>query len=581
MKYILFVILTFLLFSCTEENIYNVQEYAPTVVVISDNQESSDIIIQVMGSIRSVHPNANISFVHSKAFDLFEASYHLKVSSDSYPDSTYFITIVEPGAGSMRMVCRGKDGRKYLMPDNGVCSRLVKHDELYDYYYVTDPDVLEGGDYQSLPIEDFYSLATRSLLADIPLQEFGDKFDDPETLEINDPEQKDDIVKGQVLFVNNFGNCHTNIPGHMMTNFDVGDILKFKAGDKTFFAKYGTKYSSVGLNQNVAFVDASFRLKLAVNYGDMGERYGISAGTNITISREKVRVGVLYYNKSSVSEYIANTMKQELNKMGFENDQNIMYMERDAEGDASRLASFADDLVNEDSVDIIVPISTPASQAAVNVVPEDIPIIFTYVTDPKSAGILDVRENVSGLSDATNFKDYLSFVKRLMPDLSLAGRIYNPSESNSAFAQEKLLSLINLYDLNFFSVTISSPDEIEQAYASVTNRSIGAILIAADNTMSQAMSDLTALTNENGIPVIGDSYQHCGDGALASISVNYDSLSISTGDLVGSVILGIDPDDEDVRYFSTDVIAVNTKTAGDIGFDIPQDIIDEAQYVYP
>ncbi len=579
-KIFLIAILAITMLSCSGDNIYNVTSDNPNVVVISDNEESSDIIINTMGAIRSVNPNANVTFIHSKPFDLYEATYHLKIASDSYPDSTYFIVIVEPGAGNKRMVCNGKNGRKFLMSDNGVASRLMFNNELSDFYYVTNEEVLGGGDYQNMPIENFFSKATESLLKNIPLWQYGNKLENPVMLEIKQPKKENNIVSGQVLFVNNFGNCHTNIPDYMMADFQQDDMLKFTAGDKTFFAKFGTKYSSVNLNQNVAFVDASYRLKLAVNYGDMGQRYGISAGTKITISKEIINVGLLLYNNSSVVQTIVSGMKDEINNMGFRENSSIRYVVRNADSDASNLPDLVQEILDE-GVDYIIAVSTPASQAAIHLVPEEVPVIFTYVTDPKSAGILDVRNNVTGLSDATNFKDYLAFVKRILPDLSLAGRIYNQSESNSEFAQKSLLSLINIYNLSFESASVASVSEIPSAYSSVTSRAIGAILIAADNTLSEGMSELSALCIADKIPLIGDSYQHCGDGALASISVNYDELAKSTGDLLGSIILGVQPDSESVRYFSTDAIGINTKTAADIGFSFPEDIVNEAKYIYP
>ena len=40
-------------------------------------------------------------------------------------------------------------------------------------------------------------------------------------------------------------------------------------------------------------------------------------------------------------------------------------------------------------------------------------------------------------------------------------------------------------------------------------------------------------------------------------------------------------DTKEIHYFNTNTIAVNTKTANDIGFTFPADILSEAKYVYP
>ena len=105
-------------------------------------------------------------------------------------------------------------------------------------------------------------------------------------------------------------------------------------------------------------------------------------------------------------------------------------------------------------------------------------------------------------------------------------------------------------------------------------------MIAADNTMSKGINTLSDLAIENKFILIGDSNEHSQGGALASISVDYEKLSKSTGNLIYSVLLGKNPDNEAIRKFSTDVISVNITTAESIGFTIPTEILNEAKYIY-
>ncbi|MCG6189935.1 SAM-dependent chlorinase/fluorinase [Maribellus maritimus] len=582
MKKILLLTLPLLFtLSCSEDLTKNELVDSPSVVLISDNVESSDIIINVMGSIRKIYKNAYIDYIKTKSFDLYEATYHLEVAAKSYPDNTYFVVIVEPGAGSGRMVCKDNSGRRYLIPDNGVASRLMLNGELSEFYSVTNSDVLEGGNYQNMSIENFYSSATVALLEDKHLSNFGEILNSPETIEISQPNKNRTTITGQILYIDNFGNCHSNVSNDLMSEFDLDDLLKIEInGEKTFFAKLGTTYSSVGNSQNVGFIDASLKLRLAVNVGDLSLRYAINAGDKIKITKSSARIGILYFNKSSVATSITEGMKEKLSELGLSETNFIQFIERDADNDASRLFDLVQEILDAD-VDVFLSVSTPASQAAVNNVPEKIPLVFTYVTDPKSSGILNTRGNLTGLSDATNFNDYLSFVKRIMPNLKNAGRLYNPYESNSAFAQSQLVSLMRFYNLNFTSVGIPSINAVYEGYWSLANNSnIDAILVAADNTVSDGMTELTSLAIKDKIPVIGDSFQHCEDGALASISIDYEKLASSTGERIANVLLGADPDEEEIKYFSTDVIALNTKTAADIGFTIPSEILSEAKYTY-
>ncbi|MDQ1265750.1 MAG: putative tryptophan/tyrosine transport system substrate-binding protein, partial [Bacteroidota bacterium] len=302
--------------------------------------------------------------------------------------------------------------------------------------------------------------------------------------------------------------------------------------------------------------------------------------TQVSIITKSLTVGIIKYTNSSVVTDIVRGMKAELSIKGLIDGENIKYLEYSASGNPDLLPGFVDMLIAA-KVDIIVPVSTPASQAAVLRAPENIPVIFTYVTDPESAGIIGVRKHVSGLSDATNFKDFLAFVRQLLPQFTSHGHIYNPNESNSTFAYNQLHLLSGLYGFTIKSYPVNSGGDIMSAYTSLKMDNMKSILIVADNTMSAGISVLSGLADNDNIAVIGDSYEHARDGALAAISVDYDALSKSAGDMVLSVLLGMDPDNMPVQKFSTDVISINTATAGKIGFTFPQEIKDKAKYVFP
>ena len=247
-------------------------------------------------------------------------------------------------------------------------------------------------------------------------------------------------------------------------------------------------------------------------------------------------------------------------------------------GNKDNLKDLAYELVNSD-IDFVVSISTPSTQAAVRYIPDNIPIVFTYVTSPENSNIFGKRQYVSGLSDALNYDDYLSFVKELFPDLNKAGRIYNDEESNSSYSHSKLLERASYYDLNLISNTISSVKEIPNSYSELRKSNINTILIADDNTMNEGLSTLLQLAIPDSVRVIGDSYDNTYQGALASISIDFEAFGYNTGDFLASVILGENPDKKPVKYFKSDVISLSKITANKIGFTFPANILAKAKYV--
>ena len=57
-----------------------------------------------------------------------------------------------------------------------------------------------------------------------------------------------------------------------------------------------------------------------------------------------------------------------------------------------------------DKKDVVVAITTPSAQAAFNNL-KDMPIVFSGVTDPESAGL--IRKNITGVSDMTPIRKQL------------------------------------------------------------------------------------------------------------------------------------------------------------------------------
>ena len=90
---------------------------------------------------------------------------------------------------------------------------------------------------------------------------------------------------------------------------------------------------------------------------------------------------------------------------GFKEGVQVTYERRNAEGDMAKAKAIAKEFIKTD-VDLIHSIATLTTQAVVNNV-KDIPVVFSSVTDPVSAGIVPKNSspgektgtNVTGVSD--------------------------------------------------------------------------------------------------------------------------------------------------------------------------------------
>jgi putative ABC transport system substrate-binding protein len=565
--------------SCTEENITNNDySYKRTLVVITDLELNSNLLLSIQGEARANYKDVEVVVLESKKFDVYEAGYLLRSAFNKFPQDAYFCVVVDPGASDKKLYAE-YEGRKIIVPNNGILSILAKGEDLKDAHYLDDmANFPNYTDLSEIPYHELYATGIKKMLDGDSPSSYGTPLDSLKQLVVQDVENNAGVLKGQVEFVDNFGNCVTNFTRDDLKDFAIGDFIQISSGNKVVNARLTNSYNAVPDNHCLALYDDNSRLNLAVSFGNFSQKYDIKAGDIVSIVKKTFRIGILRYNDSDVATNIMNGIKSQLKSLGLEENVNVEYMVANAHSEIANFAGLVDDMLAT-GVDLVVPISTPASQAAVKYVPANIPVVYTYVTSPEYAGLIGKRNNTTGISDATNFNDYLKFVKELFPDLQVAGRIYNNTEPNSAFAQEEISSLASFYNLDLSVEAVTSASDVSAAFNQLNSQGIKTILVAADNTLNLAMENLSQLCADNAVSLIGDSQENVDNGALAAISVDYDELADISGKTVFAVLLGIDPDNIDIIKLPTSLISLNKKTANKIGYTFPSAVLARASHI--
>ena len=134
--------------------------------------------------------------------------------------------------------------------------------------------------------------------------------------------------------------------------------------------------------------------------------------------------------------------------------------------------------------DIIVAISTPSAQAALNAT-KNIPIVYTAVTDGASAGLKGA--NITGTSDMSPLDKEISLIKDMLPKAKKVGFIYNTSEQNSVILLKKFKNLAKSKNLVVVEKGVSSVNDINLALDTLLNQ-IDVLFIPTDNLVYSSAS---------------------------------------------------------------------------------------------
>jgi putative ABC transport system substrate-binding protein len=273
-------------------------------------------------------------------------------------------------------------------------------------------------------------------------------------------------------------------------------------------------------------------------------------------------------------------IKAELEAAGYAEGKNLAFTYESAQGNPATAAQIARKLVGE-RPDVIVPISTPSAQAVVGAT-KDIPVVFTAVTDPVGAKLVQDAGhpggNVTGMSDLSPIGAHLDLVKEIMPNAGTLGVIYNPGEANSVTLLELLRKEAPARGLTIKEAPApKSADVLAAAQSLVGN--VDAIYVPTDNTVVTALEAIVKVGEQNKLPVYAGDTDSVPRGAIAALGFNYFDVGRQTGRIVLRVLKGEKPGDIPVEGVKITELFVNPGAAERMGVAIPEAVAERAKTV--
>ncbi|MGQ7787025.1 ABC transporter substrate-binding protein [Nesterenkonia sp. K-15-9-6] len=253
--------------------------------------------------------------------------------------------------------------------------------------------------------------------------------------------------------------------------------------------------------------------------------------------------------------------------------------EQNAQGEQATASNIAGTFATAGH-DLVHAIATPTAQAAAQSI-TDIPIVFSAVTEPQEAGLVDDWDapggNVTGASDMNPVADQLELLQEIAPDVESVGIVYSSGEVNSAVQVELAHEAAEELGLEIQEATVSNSAEVQQGVESL---SVDAIYVPTDNAVVSALESVLQYAHQNQIPVIaaeGDSVQR---GALATYGINYENLGRQAGEMALRILQdGEDPAEMPVETGEVLELVVNPEAAEQMGIELDDELLDRADGV--
>ena len=282
------------------------------------------------------------------------------------------------------------------------------------------------------------------------------------------------------------------------------------------------------------------------------------------------KVGIVNYVDHASLNQIVASVESRLDELGAEKGVTFDYADyySNAQADQSNLNQIGADLVADD-VDVIVAVATPTAATMLAAVEDtEIPVVYSAVTDPVSAGF-DGEENITGTSDALNTDAIMNLITAVNPDIDTIGLLYDLSQDSSTQAIADAKAFCDEKGIKYIEKNGTTTAEVQMAAEALIASSVKAVFTPTDNTIMTAELSIYEAFNEAGVQHYTGADSFALNGAFVGYGVDYVQLGEATADMVAELLCdGKTTADLPYQTFDNGIVTINTETCEALGLDL-------------
>lgn len=286
--------------------------------------------------------------------------------------------------------------------------------------------------------------------------------------------------------------------------------------------------------------------------------------------KDVFRIGISQFITHQSLDATREGFVDELAKQGYVEGENIEIDLQNAQGEQRNLKTISQQLA--ESSDVVLAIATPSAQSLANTT-QTTPVIFSAVTDPVSAKLVESREhpggNVTGTSDQSSdaISTQINLIKKVLPKAKTIGILYTQSEPNSVVQKDEAKRLLEEKGFTVVEKTILDSNNVKAAAESLMAE-VDMVFVPTDNIISSTMETVKQVSIKHKVPVFGGSTEMIAVGGLYNYGTNYEELGRQTARMLVRVLKGEKPENIAVELPEKLELHTNQEMADALGIDI-------------
>ena len=298
------------------------------------------------------------------------------------------------------------------------------------------------------------------------------------------------------------------------------------------------------------------------------------------VQNDGLTVGVSLWISDSEYERNFDGFKTGLEEAGFVDGQNIRYIVENPNGDKTNQLRIIQSFIDQD-VDLIYTLTTPGTLVAKKLT-DEIPIVFSIVTFPVEAGIIDSFENsgnnLVGTSNFVPIEKQVSLIMQLVP-VEKIGFIKRTGELNSEIQFNQMKDYVNQENIKISLLNSKSIDE-SKIILDYSIDFVDVFYQSCDTLVQSGVEEIAIeIATAHNKPTFSCNKKGIEKGALIGNVADFTNIGYISGQKAALILQGSSPSELNSEFQTVDNIIINLKTAKKLGIEIPENLINSATII--
>jgi len=293
------------------------------------------------------------------------------------------------------------------------------------------------------------------------------------------------------------------------------------------------------------------------------------------------RIGFLEAGAPAANQHYLDAFKRGLSERGYVEGQNVVIVERWADGHVDRFPALLGELAQE-KVEIIVVASTPGAVAARSAI-KTLPVVFVGVGDPVGVGVVESLGrpdgNLTGFSQAEEeglVGKRLELFKEAVPPVERVGLIWNPTAPGVELRLKEAREAAAKFAVTVRPFEVRDAKELDGAFATMTKERLARLMVLADPLTVRNRAHIVELAAKHRIAAIYPFLEFTRVGGLMAYGPSIPELFRRAAGYVEKILKGAKPADLPVEQPTKFDLVINLKTAKTLGLIIPRPVLVRA-----